>query len=226
MALLDGNVDDSLLDGDDNPPAEEEDPELEAIKARVKEMEEEAEKLKEMQGEVDQMLNTPPNKAASSTAAATFPTLEEKQEMDTRSIYVGNVDYSSTAKELGQHFQGCGAVVRVTIMCDKFTGNPKGFAYVEFADKDSAKTAVALDESLFKGRQLKVTLKRTNLPGVSSTDRGGMRGRGRGRGFRRGGGGGYFFPAFGGFMPMMFGSRGGRGRAMRGRGRSNWYAPY
>ena len=71
-----------------------------------------------------------------------------------------------------------------------------------------------------------------------------MRGRGRGRGFRRGGGGGYFFPAFGGFMPMMFGGRGGRGRAMRyiwhpfyniknnvcfivrGRGRSNWYAPY
>ena len=30
------------------------------------------------------------------------------------------------------------------------------FAYVEFADKDSAKTALALDESLFKGRQLKV----------------------------------------------------------------------
>ena len=36
---------------------------MEAIKARVKEMEEEAEKLKEMQGEVDQMLNTPPNKS-------------------------------------------------------------------------------------------------------------------------------------------------------------------
>ena len=41
-----------------------------------------------------------------------------------------------------------------------------------------------------------------------------MRGRGRGRGFRRGGGG-YFIPAFGGFMPMMFSGRGGRGRAMR-----------
>jgi len=63
---------------------------------------------------------------ASSTTAAAFPTLEEKQEMDARSVHVGNVDYSSTAKELGQHFQGCGAVVRVTIMCDKFSGNPKG----------------------------------------------------------------------------------------------------
>ena len=35
------------------------------------------------------------------------------------------------------------------------------FAYVEFADKDSAKTALALDESLFKGRQLKVCVYET-----------------------------------------------------------------
>jgi len=64
--------------------------------------------------------------AAGAAAAANFPTLEEKQEADARSVHVGNVDYSSTAKELGQHFQGCGAVFRVTIMCDKFSGNPKG----------------------------------------------------------------------------------------------------
>lgn len=37
------------------------------------------------------------------------------------------------------------------------------FAYVEFADKDSAKTALALDESLFKGRQLKVCAHTHNM---------------------------------------------------------------
>ena len=37
------------------------------------------------------------------------------------------VDYSATAEELEQHFHGCGAVNRVTILCDKFTGHPKGF---------------------------------------------------------------------------------------------------
>ena len=36
---------------------------------------------------------------------AAFPTQEEKEEADARSVYVGNVDYSSTAKELEQHFR-------------------------------------------------------------------------------------------------------------------------
>ena len=60
---------------------------------------------------------------------------------------------------------------------------------MEFSDKDSVQTALALDDSLFKGRQIKVTEKRTNRPGVSTTDRpprGGLRGFGRGR-FPRGG---------------------------------------
>jgi len=40
------------------------------------------------------------------------------------------VDYGSTAEELESHFHGCGAVSRVTILCDKFTGHPKGFAFI------------------------------------------------------------------------------------------------
>lgn len=48
------------------------------------------------------------------------------------SIYVGQVDYSTTPEELLAHFESCGTVERVTIVCDKFTGRPKGFAYLEF----------------------------------------------------------------------------------------------
>ena len=62
--------------------------------------------------------------------ASAFPTVDEKIEADGRSIYVGNVDYVSTAEELEQHFHGCGSINRVTIQCDKFTGHPKG--YVSF----------------------------------------------------------------------------------------------
>lgn len=178
---------------------QEVDPELEAIKARVKEMEEEAEKLKQMQDEVDRQMNISPTNNSSSQQPLS---LEEKQEIDTRSIYVGNVDYSTTADDLERHFHGCGSVNRVTILTDKYTGHPKGFAYVEFAEKDSVQIAVALDESSFKGRIIKVCPKRTNRPGISTTNRAppgrggfGFRGRGgfgavRGRGFGRGRGGG------------------------------------
>jgi len=139
------------------------DPDLELIKARVKEMEEEAEKIKQMQNEVEKM--------AHSSSGILSLSFEDKMEIDARSIYVGNVDYGATAEELEQHFHGCGSINRVTIQCDKYSGHPKGFAYIEFADKDSVSTAAALDESLFRGRQIKVLPKRTNRPGISTTNR-------------------------------------------------------
>lgn len=181
------------------------DPELEAIKARVREMEEEAEKLKQMQSEVEKQMSI------SSPTGSLGLTLEEKMEVDARSIYVGNVDYGATAEELEQHFHGCGSINRVTILCDKYTGHPKGFAYIEFSDKDSIQTAMALDESLFRGRQIKVMTKRTNRPGISTTNR---PPRGRFRRATRGGGGGFYG---GGYRFPR--------RAYRPR-RASWYYPY
>ncbi|KAM5262619.1 embryonic polyadenylate-binding protein 2 [Ctenodactylus gundi] len=99
---------------------------------------------------------------------------KEKVDADHRSVYVGNVDYGSTAEELEAHFQPCGEVHRVTILCDKFSGHPKGYAYMEFATKSSAQAALQLHESVFRGRVIKVLPKRTNFPGISSTDRGGL----------------------------------------------------
>jgi polyadenylate-binding protein 2 len=52
------------------------------------------------------------------------------------SIYVGQVDYSATPEELLKHFEACGIVNRVTIVCDKYTGRPKGmdcYYFVLFA---------------------------------------------------------------------------------------------
>ncbi|KAF8763196.1 polyadenylate-binding protein 2-like isoform X1 [Argiope bruennichi] len=195
-------VDNGVPDTDDlnatNQTDEMEDPDLEMIKARVKEMEEEAEKIKQMQNEVEKMAHSTPGLLALSP--------EEKAEIDSRSIYVGNVDYGATAEELEQHFHGCGSINRVTIQCDKYSGHPKGFAYIEFADKDSVSTSTALDESLFRGRQIKVLPKRTNRPGISTTNR-----PPRGR-FRRAARPSYYG---GGYRPMR--------RSFR---RRSWYYPY
>eukprot|EP00123_Amoebidium_parasiticum_P001630 comp12776_c0_seq1/m.7906 comp12776_c0_seq1/g.7906 ORF comp12776_c0_seq1/g.7906 comp12776_c0_seq1/m.7906 type:complete len:219 (-) comp12776_c0_seq1:82-738(-) len=180
--------------GDAHAEDDADDPELEAMKRRVKEMEEEARKLQEMQNQVEKQM------------AGVMPS-ESKEEVDARSVYVGNVDYGTTPEELQAHFMSCGTINRVTILCDPYTGHPKGFAYVEFADKNSVENSLALDESVFKGRQLKVSPKRTNVPGLKA--RGG-RGGGRGRGAPRFNP--YMMPmaprAFGGFRPRpRFGNR-------------------
>ncbi|NXQ57087.1 EPA2B protein, partial [Anthoscopus minutus] len=216
---------------DTSPPAgnstevqDVQDPELEAIKAKLREIEKEDERLKELQLESENHLyvsseadRCPSVHDNSLLSTALFPlTSDEKLEVDQRSIYVGNVDYGGTAEELESHFNSCGQINRVTILCDKFSGHPKGYAYIEFEEQSSVKAAVALDESVFRGRIIKVLPKRTNMPGISSTDRGGFRGCFHARG-RLGRWGGYY-----GQHPRVRGKTFFRGRARV----LPWYFPY
>mmetsp|Transcript_30492 Transcript_30492/g.58707 ORF Transcript_30492/g.58707 Transcript_30492/m.58707 type:complete len:222 (-) Transcript_30492:529-1194(-) len=201
------------LDGEyDATEKPDEEAELLAIKQRMQENEDELAKLRQMQTKLDKDMTVAGQPAGVSDADAV-----DRQEADSRSIYIGNVDYSTTPEELQQLFQSCGTVNRVTILSDKFE-NPKGFAYLEFLEADAVTTAVQLAGTELHGRPLKVSAKRTNQPGMKA-------GRGRGRGRGRSGFGGY--PGFG-MMPMMmpmmpFAGRGYRGR---GRGRGRGYSPY
>lgn len=83
------------------------------MKRRVAEMEQEADKLRNMQATLD-------DKEKKHESA------EDKADVDSRSIFVGNVDYSASPEDLQAHFQSCGSINRVTILLDKFTGQPKG----------------------------------------------------------------------------------------------------
>eukprot|EP01004_Peranema_trichophorum_P008776 NODE_7526_length_768_cov_34.147287_g6914_i0.p1 GENE.NODE_7526_length_768_cov_34.147287_g6914_i0~~NODE_7526_length_768_cov_34.147287_g6914_i0.p1 ORF type:complete len:214 (+),score=38.97 NODE_7526_length_768_cov_34.147287_g6914_i0:71-712(+) len=98
--------------------------------------------------------------------------------LENQSIYVGNVDYGATAEELQNQFISCGDINRCTIMCNKFSGQPLGYAYIEFSSEDAVIKAMDLNDTLFRGRQLKVVPKRVNVPGLRAI-------RGRGRGARR-----------------------------------------
>lgn len=117
--------------GDDDDVDEAE---LEAMKARVAEMEAEAAKLREMQAEANHGLPASSSfdedgvdgSGGQAGAGGMGATDEEKEEVDARSVYVGNVDYGATPEEIQQHFSSCGTINRVTILCDKFTGHPKG----------------------------------------------------------------------------------------------------
>ena len=100
---------------------------------------------------------------------------------DERSVFVKNVDYSADETSIIEHFKCCGDIVRVTILKNHHTSQPKGHVYIEFANKESSIKARHLNESLFKGRQLTVVPKRKNKPGMGSGGRGGF-GGGRGGG--------------------------------------------
>merc|ERR1719193_615994 len=98
-------------------------------------------------------------------------------DVDRRSVYVGNVDYGATPEEIQEHFKACGAINRITILVDKFSGSPKGFAYIEFADEQGVQNALLLNDSLFRARQLKVIQKRTNVPGMGKDKSGKGKGK-------------------------------------------------
>jgi len=196
MAEPETKVDELDVAGQEDDINDEE--EIQVMKQRVKEMEDEAAKLREMQASLDR--------------TGDHELRESKEDIDSRSVFVGNVDYAATPEEIQNHFRSCGSINRVTILLDKFTGHPKGYAYVEFSEPSLVNNALVLNDSVFLGRNLKVVPKRTNLPGMArGRGRGGgapFRGGGRG-GHRGGGGGGAPFPPRGGYRG---GFRGGRSR--------------
>ena len=72
-------------------------------------------------------------------------------------IYVGNMSYDMTQDELGNLFAEFGEVESVSIIEDRYTGRPKGFAFVEMpSDEEANKAIEALNEQEIKGRSIKV----------------------------------------------------------------------
>ena len=95
-------------------------------------------------------------------------------------IYVGNVSYTVTEEDLKQAFEGFGQVASVSIIKDKFSGQSKGFGFVEMPVKEEAQAAIGgLNGQELKGRKLNVNEARPR-----TDDRGGAGGA------RRPGGGG------------------------------------
>ena len=89
-------------------------------------------------------------------------------------IYVGNLPYTISETDLQEAFGAFGQVESVNIIKDKYSGESKGFGFVEMPTKDEAQAAIeALNGKDFKGRTLNVNEARP-----------------RGEGRRGGGGGG------------------------------------
>jgi len=212
-------ITDNKLSNSYKTETEDEEDDLEKLQEEIAKMEEEAARIAQeteelvkeknvktqnfKSSEISVKENSGPKESVSSDISS-----GNKPKRDGLSIYVGQVDYSTTPEELLAHFDPCGTVERVTIVCDKFTGRPKGFAYLEFQTDSAVENAIKLDGSSFKGRTLKVTHKRVNDPHYYYNQaisrgcgrmpfRGGKTFRGGGRGGRyRGGYRGSYSRAF------------------------------
>jgi RNA recognition motif-containing protein len=92
-------------------------------------------------------------------------------------IYVGNLSYELMEDELRQAFESFGRVKSANIIKDKYTGQSKGFGFVEMPSTEEAQSAISgLNGKELKGRPLNVNEARPR-----SENRGGRGSRGGGR---------------------------------------------
>jgi RNA recognition motif-containing protein len=105
-----------------------------------------------------------------------------------KKLYVGNLPFQATEEDVGNWFNQAGVTpANVTLVRDRFSGQPRGFGFVEVNNDDDAGRAVqALNGQDFMGRNVVVNEARPPREGGG----GGGGGRGGGGGGYGGGGGG------------------------------------
>jgi RNA recognition motif-containing protein len=119
-------------------------------------------------------------------------------------LYVGNLSYQTTDQQLNDLFSEAGNVSSAQVVTDRYTGQARGFGFVEMASEDEAQQAIAaINGRNIDGRALVVNESRPREGGGGGGSRGGS---GGGGGSYGGGGGGGSYGGGGGG-----GSRGGGG---------------
>ena len=72
-------------------------------------------------------------------------------------IYLGNLAREVTEEDLREAFEAFGQVASITIIKDKFSGEPRGFGFVEMPAKAEGQSAIdSLNDKELKGKALKV----------------------------------------------------------------------
>lgn len=88
-------------------------------------------------------------------------------------LYVGNLNWQTTEADLQAAFEAFGQVTSVTIIKDKYTGQSRGFGFVEMAEDSEGQAAIdGLNGKELDGRTLRIDRAR---PRDDSSDRGGSR---------------------------------------------------
>jgi len=93
-------------------------------------------------------------------------------------IYVGNLSHDASTEDLRQAFEAYGEVSSANIIKDKYSGQPRGFAFVEMPNKAEAQKAIeGLNGKDLLGQQMNVNEARPRTEGGRPRGQGGDRGR-------------------------------------------------
>jgi RNA recognition motif-containing protein len=91
-------------------------------------------------------------------------------------LYVGNLPFSATEDGVRTLFAAHGTVEKVSLISDRETGRPRGFAFVEMSNADASRAMQALNGKDFDGRSLKVNEAQDRAGGGGGGGGGGGRG--------------------------------------------------
>jgi cold-inducible RNA-binding protein len=150
-----------------------------------------------------------------SARSATRYWVPGRRSRQVKKLYIGNLPFSATEDQLHEYFSQIGVTPSgVNLIRDRFTGQSRGFAFVELSNDDDADRAVnSLNGQNFGGRNLVVNEARPQAErgGGGGGRGGGGGGYGGGRGGHGGGGGGRGGHGGGGGRGGDRGDRGDRG---------------
>jgi len=80
-------------------------------------------------------------------------------------IYVGNLSYSVTSEDLREVFGEYGEVASAEVVQDKFSGQSKGFGFVDIPNNADADRAIKeLNDQVYKGRKMTVNEAKPRAP--------------------------------------------------------------
>lgn len=115
-------------------------------------------------------------------------------------LFIGNLPYAASEAELREHLSSVGEPTQIVLPVDRETGRPRGFAFVDYADRAVAEAAISrFDQQPFKGRPLAVSEARPREErGPGGPRPGGFSGP---RPITPGGAGGGFTPRPSGWAP-------------------------
>ena len=81
-----------------------------------------------------------------------------------KSLFVGNLPYSISEQELHNHFEPFGQVHSAKIITDRFTGQSRGFGFVEMEEPDALAAMDALNNSNLAGRNIRISEAKPRAP--------------------------------------------------------------